>query len=930
VLNKLVDFNHLIYSDCIDLVFVTETWLKPNVPNGLLDPDNKFEIIRYDRPYRVGGGVGILVSKKLNFCEVTVDDSDLEIKCIDVTCDTKKYRFMNVYRPPGHASDKVYYMTQLILCLTKLSSVKWPVTIVGDLNCPDIDWRLLSAPRDGVQNTFLDFLCEYGFFQMISQPTRINNIVDLVATTEPLLISDIAIEPPFVDSADHNTVYFTVTNSANVTTPQLVSNDRQYDWSRADYVAMSDYIACIDWCSLLAVNFTADSLWAAFCDILHSVIDMFVPAKTYCVSASHGEPAKKYPAYIRRAMTSKCCLWRQHKLYPEDIDMHNSYRRVQFKCRQLIRDFEVKKERKIIKADNIGKFYKFVNKKLSCSSGVGALLNKENILVTDDNAKANVLNEFFASVCTADNGSTPSVRHVVPPDVKLDSVNFTCDAILKAMMKMKSNTSSGPDGFPPVILKKLGSSLALPLSLIFTSFMSVGQVPSDWKNAIITPIYKKGLASDPSNYRPISLTSVFCKLMERVIALDMLTYLRHHGLITRHQHGFIAKRSTTTNLLECLNDWSIALKDHHSVTVAYIDFSKAFDTVCKSKLLCKLSALGITGNLLLWINNFLTGRTQCTRVGSSYSQTAPLISGIVQGSCLGPLLFLLYINDVATLFDSAITCKLYADDVKLYSVVKTNSDFALLQDSLDRLYAWSDQWQLTISTKKCASIQIGSGCEKTPSYHIGDCSIDDVRDIRDLGVVIEPSLKFHKHINLIVAKARSRSSLIFKCFVSRDRTSLLQAYKTYVRPLLEYSSCAWSPKFVTDIVHLESVQRQFTKRLPGLRNMEYDKRLSILNLESLELRRLRFDFILTYKILLGFLDVNKSDFFTVRQNNNTRGHQYKLVSNHCLIDIRKHFFCQTVVGPWNSLPPDIIDFSSLVALKKTLSRVDLSDFLMVF
>jgi hypothetical protein len=149
--------------------------------------------------------------------------------------------------------------------------------------------------------------------------------------------------------------------------------------------------------------------------------------------------------------------------------------------------------------------------------------------------------------------NTPTVRHAVPPNVKLDSVNFTCDIILKAIMKMKPNTSSGPDGFPPVILKKLGSSLALPLSLIFTSFMSVGQVPSDWKNAIITPIYKKGLASDPSNYRPISLTSIFCKLMERVIALDMLTYLRHLGLITRHQHGFIAKRSTRGLQQICLS-----------------------------------------------------------------------------------------------------------------------------------------------------------------------------------------------------------------------------------------------------------------------------------------------------------------------------------------------------------------------------------------
>ena len=161
---------------------------------------------------------------------------------------------------------------------------------------------------------------------------------------------------------------------------------------------------------------------------------------------------------------------------------------------------------------------------------------------------------------------------------------------------MKANTSSGPDGLSPNMVKLHANELSLPLSLLYTSFMSVGDLPQAWKAATVVPIYKKGPASDPSNYRPIALTCVLCKLMERIVAADLLAYLVKHELITKQQHGFLSKRSTSTNLIECLNDWSVNLQNREAVKVAYIDYSKAFDSVSHNKLFCKLSALGIEGS----------------------------------------------------------------------------------------------------------------------------------------------------------------------------------------------------------------------------------------------------------------------------------------------------------------------------------------------
>jgi len=206
----------------------------------------------------------------------------------------------------------------------------------------------------------------------------------------------------------------------------------------------------------------------------------------------------------------------------------------------------------------------------------------------------------------------------------------------------------------------------------------------------VTPVYKIGPASSVANYRPISLPCVACKLMERVIVNEMLCFLRMHGLITKHQHGFLSGRSTTSNLLETLNDWTLTINNNKSIAVAYIDYEHAFDCVSHSKLLLKLRSYGISGNLLSWIENFLANRSQQTNVGNSLSNITNLSSGVVQGSAIGPLFFVLFINDIANLFNNGnCVCKLYADDLKLYSILETNVDVCYLQDKLTNVYDWS-------------------------------------------------------------------------------------------------------------------------------------------------------------------------------------------------------------------------------------------------
>jgi hypothetical protein len=409
--------------------------------------------------------------------------------------------------------------------------------------------------------------------------------------------------------------------------------------------------------------------------------------------------------------------------------------------------------------------------------------------------------------------------------------------------------------------------------------------------------------------------------MERVIVAEMTDYMLENAMITRHQHGFLNRRSTATNILnilECLSDWTLAVDNNETKTVVYIDFARAFDTVSRPKLLTKLQAYGISGNLLQFISSFLTDRSQKTRVGQSLSTAVSLISGIVQGSCLGPLLFLIYINDTAAIFDERVKPKLFADDLKLYMTVKNDADRSMFQANLDKLGQWAKDWQLKISATKCCVLNIGRQ-STAPTYYIDGQSLPNVDQSIDLGIIIDGKLKFSKHINTIVRKAITRANLILKCFYSRDTHTLVRAFKVYVRPIVEYCSSAWSPHLVKDIILLESVQRKFTKRLTGMQNIPYLERLRQLNLERLDVRRLRADLILAYKILFGITgETDISQFFTFCDNlHNTRGHQFKLLATRANRDTRNYFFSNRVIRAWNSLPQST-NFSSLRTFRKSL------------
>ena len=445
--------------------------------------------------------------------------------------------------------------------------------------------------------------------------------------------------------------------------------------------------------------------------------------------------------------------------------------------------------------------------------------------------------------------------------------------------------------------------------------MDTGTLPLDWKVANVVPIFKKGDKDDPGNYRPVSLTSVPCKVIESIIRDQLMTHLQSCDLLANAQHGFRPGRSCSTQLQLAVEEWSRLIEKGEPVDVLYLDLAKAFNTVPPRKLLHKVKAHGIDGKILKWIEAFLVGRQQRVIVGDRLSGWMPVPSGVPQGSVLAPLLFMLYINDLPSVLKCGI--KIFADDSKLYHSVRHPQDAAALQEDLDAAVHWAEEWQLTFNAAKCKVLHIGS---QNPHhvYALKETPMEETAAEKDLGIYVDTDLKFRKQAATAVSKASQVMAVIRRSFQLLDKLTLPVLFKTLVRPHLEYGNVVWGPWNRADQQLVERVQRRATKMVPEIRHLSYPERLQALKLPSLYHRRRRGDMIMVYQLLHGGVDIDLHDFFVLASARNTRGHPWRLAKPHAHTRIRRNSFSVRVINDWNGLPPTVVSAESLNQFKNRL------------
>ena len=299
---------------------------------------------------------------------------------------------------------------------------------------------------------------------------------------------------------------------------------------------------------------------------------------------------------------------------------------------------------------------------------------------------------------------------------------------------------------------------------------------------------------------------------------------------------------------------------------------------------------------------------------------------------LGPLLFILFINDLVDHIPPDANPTFFADDLKIFSDQPSiplpgdhdKSYSPLLQTSLNIIFEWSLSWQLTISFSKCSVLSICNANQSNiRSYNINSILIPQVSSFCDLGIIVDDKLTFSSHISSITRKAYSQSKLISRCFVSKHSNLLKLAFTSYVRPLLEYDIPIWSPHLLKHITQIENIQRRFTKSIPNLSSLPYHQRLSRLGLDTLLQRRRQFDLSTCYRLYHSLTILPSNLFFTPRSYNATRGHQHVLVMPSAHLDVFKFSFQSRVVGDWNSLPPNVISVGTISAFKARIKRFHL-------
>jgi hypothetical protein len=661
---------------------------------------------------------------------------------------------------------------------------------------------------------------------------------------------------------------------------------------------------------------SAAAAWVKLKDRIANLVETHVPKRR--------PRNKNRPPWLSQDILRE--IRRRKRMWTRDKEKANKdeYKAQDKKTRNMIRAAKKKFERRLADGGGQNKrpFYAYVKNRTKTRQSVGPLKDEAGNTVSDSGKMADLLNKTFGMAFTRED------RNVIPePEEQhegeeLGQIFVTVRDVKQKIKKLRREAASGPDGIGPAILMEMNNELAPVLACIFNKSLRTGEVPDDWREANVTPIFKKGKRTAPENYRPVSLTSVCCKLLESVIKDKVMVHLKKHKLIRNSQHGFLPGRNCTTNLLSFFEKVTSQVDSGGAFDAIFLDFAKAFDKVPTARLLKKVKAHGITGQLLNWIKNWLTDRRQRVVLDGVCSEWIAVLSGVPQGSVLGPLLFLLFINDLDLAASEVTAMAKFADDTKVGQQIVTAADREALQSALDKLCNWARVWGMQFNVAKCKVMHFGRN-NPGYTYEMAGQLLEEVENERDIGVTVSNTLKPASQCTRAAGTARTVLGQISRAFHYRDRSVFVKLYTTYVRPHLEFCTPAWSPWTRADIDCLESVQKKMVNMVSGLSAASYEDKLAELGLESLETRRKNTDIYTMHKLVHGIGDVDTESWFEKNVGGTVtraRSDPLNVLSKNGTLELRRNFFTLRVVKDWNAVPFDIKNIPIPGKFKQALRR----------
>ena len=605
----------------------------------------------------------------------------------------------------------------------------------------------------------------------------------------------------------------------------------------------------------------------------------------------------------------------------------NLYKKLKDQSRTVCRKAYNEFMKNVISPDakcNPKRFWAYINSRRCDSHGVHPLKSSDGVTYTDSTAKANILNKQFSSVFTDE--SLINVPEKGPcPYPSTDSITVSPAGVKKLLEGLNIHKSPGPDGIPSRLLKTLATELTPILTILFQATLHHGTIPLDWKKANVTAIFKSGERNKASNYRPISLTSITCKILEHIICSQIMSHFDRNNILTDAQHGFRKRRSCITQLIISTHELLTGIDKGEQHNAILLDFSKAFDKVPHHRLLRKLQYYGIHNQTFNWIQDFLTDRTQRVVLEGCTSETANVTSGVPQGSVIGPLLFLIYINDLPDSVSPATSTKLFADDCLLYRNIKTVEDARNLQNDLDALQRWEADWLMEFNPKKCKILTVTN--KRNPlqhTYQIHNEALEEVPTAKYLGISLHQNMKWNHHVNQLSTKANSTRAFLQRNIRSCPRHIKIMCYKTLLRPVLEYGCEVWDPSTQMLRQRLEMVQRRYVRFIFNdfKNSSSVSDMLHKLHLPTLEERRAQYKAIMMHRIVNSAVDIPKPNYLIPVTRSSLRGHDQKFHVPFARTQAFQTSFFPDTIRMWNSLPNSAL-CTSAQQFKEEVQKIQL-------
>ena len=862
LLRNICEIRQLLRQNDVHILSVNETWLDNSIQSNEIDIEG-FQIVRKDRN-RKGGGTAVYIRNNMQF-ELLNHDSLKQLEALPLLVHPSKcakpFIFLSWYRPPNSKSNILDHYEELI---SFLDAFNHNIIVMGDLNCdlmkhsPSSDTKRLNRINELYSLTQLNTTK----FTRVCQNSE--SLIDHMICNSKEMIKSHGVLCTGI--SDHYLCYVIWKSNHEHKTPRIITYRKLNSLNRDSYL---EDLTSQNW-QLVYDCTCLDDAVEVWQDLLLEVVNRHMPCRQKRVKSKPSpwmnsdvmKMIKKRDKLKSKAHKAKLNLVNEMDLTiknEKQISYDNlwkEYRRmrnnVTTKIRKARRDYY---SNKLSAAENSNQIWNILKDVLPNKTA-----SQTGHSTSSTNSQANKFNKHFANVGSELASQIPQVsRDANQNKISESTFDFTSvteDEVLKTLMRMKNKKSVGLDGISLHILKLSTPVIVPPLTHLFNKSLSEGLFPSQWKMTKLIPLLKSGDKSCPTNYRPIAILPCVSKVLEKIVQKQLTSYLKANDLLSEAQSGFRDKHSTTTALLKVTDDWLLAIDKGLYTGAIFIDLKKAFDTVDPIIMLQKLKRMGFSDACLAWFRSYLTNRKVGTFLNSSMSNFSDIHHGVPQGSILGPVLFVIYINDIVS---QVKNCRihLYADDTVLYFSHNDPTHIEnVLNNELKRVYDWMCVNKLSLNLQKTESFLIGSRSllSRRNALRIKLCGqeIKHKETVKYLGVTLDQQLKWDVHINALFVKAGKLVNYFGRLRHVLNETCLKMLYNSLILPLFDYADLIYGSsalKYTSQLQKLQNRAGRIILRINPYKHVSNHEIHQILNWDSLNTRRTKHLNTMVFKCL---------------------------------------------------------------------------------